>query len=149
MSTRDCLREAIQLLSPSAASRHVFTHTGWRHIGDQWIYLSASGAIGAGGYEVDLGPELARYALPLHPHEPVAAMRASLNLLRGGIAPLKVMAPLFGAIYRAPTANALPIDVSLWLEGTTGSLKSTIAALLLAHYGPFDRLHLPGAYEYG
>jgi hypothetical protein len=146
MSTRDCLREAIQMLSPAAVTRHVFTHTGWRRIGDQWIYLSASGATGAAGYEVDLGPDLARYALPLHPEQPVDAMRVSLALLRGDIAPAKVMVPLFGAIYRAPTASVLPVDVSVWIEGATGSLKSTIAALALAHYGPFDRLHLPGSW---
>jgi hypothetical protein len=34
MATRDSLREAIQTLSSAAASRHVFTHTGWRSIGD-------------------------------------------------------------------------------------------------------------------
>jgi hypothetical protein len=132
-TTRDALREAIQVLSPTAVSRHVFTHTGWRQIADQWIYLTASGAIGGPGYEVDLGPDLARYALPLKAEDPVGAMRTSLDLLRGDIAPMKAMVPLWGAIYRAPTAAALPIDVSVWIEGTTGSLKSTLAALALAH----------------
>jgi hypothetical protein len=146
MGTRDYLREAIQTLSPVAVCRHIFTHTGWRTIGDRWVYLTATGAVGAAGYEVDLGPELARYALPLRPEDPVAAMRASADLLRGGIAPLTVMAPLWAAIYRAPTAALLPVDVSVWVEGATGSLKSTLAALALAHYGPFDRLHLPGAW---
>jgi hypothetical protein len=140
MATRDSLREAIQTLSSAAASRHVFTHTGWRSIGDCWIYLTASGALGAPGYEVDLGPDLARYALPAKAEDAPGAMRESLTLLRGKIAPMKVMVPLWAAIYRAPKAAALPIDVSVWIEGTTGSLKSTVAALALAHYGPFDRL---------
>jgi hypothetical protein len=146
MSTRDHLRAAIQTLSPNACRRHVFTHTGWRQVDGKWIYLTARGGIGAAGYEVDLGPELARYALPTTPDDPVGAMRESLDLLRGGIAAEKVMVPLFSAVYRAPTAAALPIDVALWIEGTTGSLKSTIAALGLAHFGAFDRLHLPGAW---
>jgi hypothetical protein len=145
-TTRDYLREAIQTLSPAAVSRHVFTHTGWRDIGGCWIYLTASGALGAPEYEVDLGPELARYALPLHPEDPAGAMRESVNLLRSGLAPMRVLIPLWGAIFRAPTATVLPIDVSVWIEGTTGSLKSTLTALALAHYGPFDRLHLPGAW---
>jgi uncharacterized protein DUF927 len=34
----------------------------------------------------------------------------------------------------------------VWIEGATGSMKSTLAALALAHFGPFDRLHLPGAW---
>jgi hypothetical protein len=146
LSTRDHLRAAIQELSPGARCRHVFTHTGWRQLGEQWVYLTASGAVSATGYEVDLGPDLARYALPLVPDDPAGAMRASVDLLRAGIAPMRVMAPLWGATFRAPTASALPVDVSLWLEGTTGSLKSTITALVLSHYGEFDRLHLPGAW---
>jgi hypothetical protein len=152
MATRDALREAIQTLSPTAGARHIFTHTGWRLVGGQWIYLTAAGAIGAPGdamhlgYEVDLGPDLDRYRLPLQVENPVGAMQESLRLLRGDLAPMTVMAPLWGAIYRAPTATACPIDVSLWIEGATGSLKSTLAALALAHFGAFDRVHLPGAW---
>jgi hypothetical protein len=146
LSTRDALREAIQTLSPTARLRHIFTHTGWRLVEGQWIYLTATGAIGGPGCEVDLGPELARYQLPMQAENPMAAMQASLRFLRDDIAPTKVMVPLWGAMYRAPTASACPIDVSLWIEGATGSLKSTLAALGLAHFGPFDRLHLPGAW---
>jgi integrase len=40
---------------------------------------------------------------------------------------MTVMAPLWAAIYRAPTASALPVDVSLWVEGPTGSLKSWLS----------------------
>src|SRR5207245_9807365 len=36
--------------------------------------------------------------------------------------------------------------LSLWMEGVTGSLKSTIAALFLSHWGSFDRTKLPGAW---
>jgi hypothetical protein len=49
--------------------------------------------------------------------------------------------------YRAPLAAALPLDGSLWVEGQTGSLKSTLVALILSHFGSFDRLHLPGAWS--
>ena len=44
--TKDYLREAIQRLSPDARARHVFTHTGWRELHGQHVYLTASGAIG-------------------------------------------------------------------------------------------------------
>jgi hypothetical protein len=39
------------------------------------------------------------------------------------------------------------LDFSLWLEGITGSLKSTLAALFLCHFGDFDRTHLPAAWS--
>jgi hypothetical protein len=142
---RDSIREAIQRLSPDAQVRHVFTHTGWTEIGNRWLYLMSNGAVGRDGCEVDLGPELGRYQLPRVPDNPLAAMQESLRLLR--LAPLRVTAPLWAGTFRAPLASALPLDLSLWLEGQTGSLKSTLAALFLAHFGEFDRLHLPGAWS--
>jgi hypothetical protein len=141
--TKDYLREAIQRLSPEARTRHIYTHTGWRKIGGQWIYLSGSTTADA-EFEVDLGPELARYRLPVLVGEEVGAVRLSLDLLK--IAPLWITAPLFAACYRAPLVSAFPQDLSLWIEGKTGSMKSTLTALFLNHFGDFDRLHLPGAW---
>lgn len=141
---RDALREAIQRLSPETKTRQIFTHTGWREIDGQWIYLSGSMA-GNDGYEIDLGTELSRYRLPAVAENPIEAMRASIKLL--DVAPLHITAPLFAACFRAPLVSALPQDLSLWLEGITGSMKSTLAALFLCHFGDFDRLHLPGAWS--
>ena len=87
---------------------------------------------------------LARYALPARAEEPAEAFWTSLRLLE--IAPFTVTVPLWAVAYRAPLVTALPADLSLWLEGTTGSLKSTLAALSLCHFGDFDRLHLPGSW---
>src|SRR5207245_8456472 len=131
ISTRDRLREAIQVLSPAVARRQVFTHTGWRCIDGVWHYLTAGGAVGADAFEVDLGEELSRYSLPRSPEDPAAAMRASLDLLR--VALLEVTVPLWAGVFRAPLASSHPLDLSLWMEGVTGSLKSTIAALFLSH----------------
>lgn len=144
-ATRDYLREAIQRLSPATRERRVFTHTGWREVEGEWIYLTAGGAVGRDGFEVDLGPELLRYHLPRDPENPVEAMRVSLRLLH--LAPFRITVPLWAAVYRAPLASAHPVDCSIWMEAPTGSLKSTLAALAQAHYGDFDRTHLPGAWS--
>ena len=141
--TRDYLREAIQRLSPSARQRHVFTHTGWRKIGNKWTYLSGNTAANH-EFEVDLGTELARYKLPTSVDDEVGAVRLGLELLK--LAPLRITAPLWAACYRAPLVSAFPQDLSIWVEGTTGSMKSTLAALFLSHFGDFDRIHLPGAW---
>jgi DNA primase catalytic core len=143
-SVRDQLREAIQRLSLSVQQRRVFTHTGWREVNGKWVYLTANGAVGCEGFEVDLGPGLSRYRLPNKPKDVAGAIRVSLELLKLG--PLTVMAPLLASVYRAPLASAFPLDLTIWLEGTTGSLKSTLAALLLSHFGDFDRTNLPGAW---
>jgi len=146
-SKRDALREAIQRLSPETQTRRIFTHTGWREINGLWIYLSGStaGNDGYDGYEIDLGTELSRYRLPAVAENPIEAMRLSIKLLE--VAPLRITAPLFAACYRAPLVSAFPQDLSLWLEGITGSIKSTLAALFLCHFGDFDRIHLPGAWS--
>jgi hypothetical protein len=143
-ATRDYLREAIQRLSPGARCRHVYAHTGWRLIDNQWRYLMAAGAVGRDDIEVDLGPELERFRLPRVAEDPVGAMRTSLELLR--VAPLAITAPLWAAVYRAPLASLHPVDLAIWLEAVTGSLKSSLAALAQAHYGDFDRLHLPATW---
>jgi hypothetical protein len=144
-TTRDCLREAIQTLSPDAPQRRVFMHTGWREIGGEWIYLTGGGAVGRAGFEVDLGSELTRYRLPRQAEDPVGAMRMSLRLL--DVAPLIVTGPLWAGTFRAPLASAFPLDLALWLEAQTGNLKSTLAALFLCHFGDFDRTHLSAAWE--
>lgn len=140
--TKDYLREAIQRLSPEPKLRRIFTHTGWRVIDGQWIYLS--GTSSNGNFEVDLGTELSRYKLPPVVEDPVSAMKLSVKLLQ--IAPLRITAPLWAACYRAPLVSAFAQDLSLWVEGKTGSMKSTLTALFQNHFGDFDRTHLPGAW---
>lgn len=145
ISTRDRLREAIQRLSPTPRSRRIFTHTGWREIDGQWVYLTANGAVGCQEIEVDLGSELSRYSLPPIPDDPREAMSLSLKLLE--VAPLSITVPLLAAVYRAPLASACPLDLSLWIEGQTGSLKSTVASLFLSHFGSFTETALPGTWS--
>jgi hypothetical protein len=143
-AAKDHLRVAIQKLSPDAHDRHTFTHTGWRTIKGKWIYLSCSTA-GDADFNVDLGTDLARYKLPSIADDPVGCMKLSLQLL--DLAPYRITAPLFAACYRAPLCVAYPQDLSIWLEGQTGSMKSTLAAVFLNHFGEFDRTTLPGNWE--
>jgi Bifunctional DNA primase/polymerase, N-terminal len=145
LGTKDKLREAIQLLSGEVPTRHIFCHTGWTHLNGQWVFLSANGGVGGEGVEVDLPLELRRYALPCKAENGREAMELSLRLL--DLAPLAVTAPLWAGIFRAPLASAYPLDVSLFLHGPTGALKSTVAALFLDHFGDFSRTTLPGAWS--
>ena len=142
-STKDKLREAIQWASQDAEISTVYTHTGWREIDGQRVYLSSSGALGVDGIQVDLDGNLKRYALPisLEGANLEIAMQASLRFLE--VAPLSVTFPLWGAMYLAPLAEISPLDFMLWVFGETGSMKSTLCALALCHYGEFDHKHLP------
>lgn len=146
MGAKDRVREAIQLFSSGAAQEKVFTHIGWRRINSSWAYLHAGGAIGCNGVLVEVEtPTLQRYILPANGGDAKAGMEASLALL--SVAPPEITLPLWAAVWRAPTASLLYPTIVLWLHGPTGSYKSTLASLLLSHYGgPFSKDNLPGSW---
>lgn len=133
--TKDRLREAIQLHSERADSRYIYTHTGWREIGGKRVYLTGGGALGGDRVTVELDRELIHYRIPLQPENVTEAMRASLRFLE--LAPLEITIPLWAAAYLAPLAEIIYPRFVLWLYGKTGTLKSTLAALALCHYGAF------------
>jgi hypothetical protein len=141
---RDHLRTAIQLMSTGASARTVYTHTGWRQEGDDWIYLYQGGAVGADHLEVRLDGPFERFALPARTEDPERALELSLSLLDCG--PPDVMVPLLGAIYAAPLSFILNPDFAVWVVGLTGSLKSEMASLAQRHFGPFTRKTLPGSW---
>ncbi|AFL75491.1 DNA primase [Thiocystis violascens] len=141
---KEQLKYAIQLLSHQGprpvATRTLFTHTGWREIGGHWRYLSAGAVIGEQGavaaVEVDLGELNEIYRLPAPSQtllERYQAATASYDSAR--LAPPEVAIPLIAAVYLAPLAQRLAVDFALWLEGPSRSMKSTLAAVALAHFG--------------
>ena len=141
MAAKDRLREAIQVFSQDVQVRHTYAHTGWRKINSVWRYLH----IELTDVQVTLEPPLNRYALPVKPEDVKGALRNSLALL--DVAPDEVTIPLLAAVYLAPLCEIIHPDFCVFLVGKTGSLKSTLAALFLSHYGVFDRTSLPGSWE--
>jgi hypothetical protein len=143
--TTDHARVAIQLLSGSPARRFIYMHTGWRKIGDTWVYLHAGGGIGAqgaeAGVEVSLPPELAPFKLelPANSEAQQAAITASLRFL--DIGPDVTTVPLYLGVWRAILGGS---DFTLFEYGRTGSFKTELAALIQQHFGAgFDARHLP------
>jgi DNA primase catalytic core len=130
---------AIKLLSQGARSEHVYTHTGWREIDGQRVYLHCGGAVGYSGQgakiQVDLGPELDHYYLPDRPDDPPEAFRASLRFLE--VADPMVTYPIWAAMYHAPLAEILSPRFVLWAYGKTDTKKSTTLLLAMQHYGNF------------
>lgn len=136
VATRDRVREAIQLFS-KPTQQHVFTHTGWRQIGSEWVFLHAGLA---DEVTVELDGSLDNYNMsPVEDSR--AAVDASLRLLELGTTP--ALSALWCGTYLAPLAEILTPDLALWLWGPTGSFKSTLAALFLSHFGRFERKNLP------
>ncbi len=141
--TKDRLREAIQILSASAVrSRTIFTHTGWRDLNGQRIFLSNSGAIGGEDVTVELDTDFEMYDIPLVAENLTQAIRASLSFLE--IAPERVTFPLWAAVWLAPLAELVNVAFTMWVYGGTGAMKSTVSSLALNHYGSkWDDKHLP------
>jgi hypothetical protein len=146
--TKDKLRHAIQTLSNDVLeTRRVYTHTGWRVIDGDRVFLTASGGLGLPGVSVNLPGNLNAYALPQDQAvNPAEAMRASLAVL--DVAPDTIAAPLWAAMYLAPLSEIIPPAFTLWVEGESGSLKSSYSAVMLNHYGPnFTEFNLPAAWD--
>jgi hypothetical protein len=144
-NNKDRLREAIQLQSQEALQKRVYTHTGWRKINEEMVYLNGSGALGNANVQVEMDPALSRYSLPEPEGDPSEAINASYNFIN--IGDLKVTLPFLAAMYLAPLSELLEPAFTIWLCGPSGSFKSTITALALCHFGNFDVLHLPASWR--
>lgn len=135
--TAQHLRAAIQTLSTEIETRHEYTHLGWREIDGQPCYLTANGALGREGIIVQPPSDLQRYALPaLDADKLPTALRASFRFLDVGDNTITL--PLYAAMFLAPLASYVAPAFSVWLFGTTGSMKSTVTALAMSHYGVFS-----------
>lgn len=142
-SARDRAREAIQRFSGEPPRRTVYLHTGWREIGGRQVFLHGGGALGPDGpidgVVVELAPSLAPLVLssPASGDALRAAFRASLSLL--DVAGDAITCLGQGAVYRA----VLPIpaaEMSVFLTGKTGALKSSLLVLWMQHLGKGWRL---------
>lgn len=146
------LRYAIQLMAQSGIPETtIFTHLGWRKVKGKWLYLHANGAVGSDTeIEVEVNERFKRYVLPSSTKDIKAALKASLFCLELG--PKIILYPLYAGIWLAPLCEPLRqagIEPShlTYLWGESGSLKSTLIALLLSHYGDFNRLVLPASFK--
>ena len=134
-----------------------YNHTGWRKIRGKWVYLYHGGAVGMEGVTVDMGDNtLKTYRLDgsgvpgFDQIAPVEAAKASLRLQN--VMALKVGVPLLGVMYLAPLREfMIQTDImpafALFLHGTTGTHKSTAAALALSHYGNFHSHNAPANFH--
>jgi hypothetical protein len=149
-SIKDRTRHAIQVLSGRAPLKYIYGHTGWREVGDKWVYLHCDGAVGADleqDVSVKLDGSLVNYKLPApsqDPEEVIKAVRASLDLIEVSEKPL-LMFPLYASIWRSILDVS---DFAIWIAGRTQSGKSSLAALAQAHFGSeWNNRRLPGAWK--
>jgi uncharacterized protein (DUF927 family) len=95
---------------------------------------------------VELPKGLDGYRLPETCDNATEAVAASLKIL--DVAPPSVTVPLLAITYAAPLVEILPFNLTLFLHGISGSLKTTIACLAVSHFGgPFTRVNVPATFE--
>lgn len=148
-TVKDHARTAIQMLSDKQDRVVVYTHMGWRKIGDQWVYLHAGGAIGQNGaianVRVELGDGLSLYRLPDPPQGQKLKDSAVATIRRLDLAPDHISVPSVIVPFRAAIGQC---DFTPHVSGTTGVFKSELAALMNQHFGPgLDSRHLPGSWH--
>jgi hypothetical protein len=142
---KDDLRAAIQLASTPKVTC-VYKHTGWVKIGKRATYLHAGGGIQEKGnakdIKISLPQDMSQYDLS---DAPPAEEAAKLTLQLLDLGPSELMWPLLAATF-APLYTAC--DFAIHLAGRTGTYKSEILSIFLAHYGAgFDARHLPGSWS--
>lgn len=145
--------EAIKRLSPQYRSRRVLTHTGWRQMDRRWVFLHHGGAVGSNGavdgVEMRLPEWTQGYRLEPTGTELQADVRASLALLDGSVVPIDILFPLYAAVYLAPLSSIMKkAGLTVWVKGISGSFKTTLASLMLSHYGKgFDWNNVPAQWS--
>jgi hypothetical protein len=149
---KDWARAAVQTFSTDVQEQRIFTHTGWRKVGEVVLYLHGAGAIGASGavpnVDVRLSGPLAHYQLDLPQSNQalVEAIQASLRMV--GLttrAAEHIAFVVLAAVYRACLRGC---DFSIWIAGPTGVFKTEVAALAQQHFGPaMNSRRLPGNFS--
>jgi len=131
------------------SSDTIYTHTGWVTIDGNHYYLHSGGAIGAKGQDDDIRVQFKadfdKFKFPAPPtgERCNLAVRASLRFL--DIAPHLITVPAYASIFRAVSGTA---GLSLHAAGRTGTYKSSVAGLCMAHFGAgWDWEHLPGTWK--
>lgn len=153
-SVKDKLRfgiiEASEQAEPPMQHRTVYMHTGWRDINGRFAYLFNGGAIGAIDVEVELNSNLSSFTFPEKAADIKAVAQASFDLLK--IATWRVTVPVLAHTYLAPLCHFLhkaniPPSFVFFLSGGTGTRKTTLAVLEMAHFGAgWSATHMPASF---
>lgn len=145
----DRQREVMQIFARDyMEEKNIYVHTGFRTINDKLCYLYHGGIIGGvENVDVDLSNDnLERFCFTDKEFDVIQALRRSLSFLE--VADYKITIPLLATIYLSPLTTILAkhhihADYILYVQGKSGSRKSSITAVSLSHFGTFDRNTFP------
>lgn len=153
-NVKDNLRYVMTEVGEKTATREtVYTHTGWRKIGGKYVYLHTGGAIGGERVHVELDSGLSHYGFSHQLGDECTAMMAAamIPMFQYSMAH-RVSVPLLGLCFLTPLREFLSQAgysprFAMWLNGKTGSHKSTATALALSFFGDFDIDRFPASFH--
>ncbi len=154
-TNKDRMREVTQLISKDEViNKEVYSHTGFIRINGQLVYLYHNGFIGNENQEeieVDLSEDkLEQYNFTNKDFDIEDSLITSFSIL--DLADIKITIPLLATTYLAPLTaifqeEDINVDYILWLEGKTGTRKSSVTAMILSHFGRFSRNNFPCSFR--
>ena len=154
-NTKEHLKFTSKILSKLATKETIYSHMGFRQVNGKLHYLYHGGAIGENkSIKVDLSESgLEQYKFiedELEPKQIKECVETTLSLLNVGKE--TIIVPLLGTIFLAPLQEIFrEIGIAngfvTWVLGESGTQKSTLAALLLSHFGDFERDTIPCGFK--
>ncbi len=144
---KEYLKEAIQSTA-SIDVKHIYNHLGLLKYNNNWIYIHGNGAIGSNSISTELDTTLNTYSLNTRSNNFIS----SLELIESELVPSEIILPLVASVYLSPLNEFLKMGgyepkVLLYLHGRTGAMKSTLASLILSHFGKFNNTNLPMSFR--
>lgn len=129
--------------------RNVYAHTGMRMVEGKLCYLYAGGAIGSEHVSVEIDKMPGRYTLCDRGHTQEAAAMAELILIQS--LPARIIYPMMAQAYLAPLYSLLetmhiPPSYVVFLIGSSGTGKSTVAGYVQSHFGEFYERCFPASF---
>lgn len=153
MRVDDDIRYVAQLVSKeNIICKTVHANTGFEKIDGKLVYLYHGGVIGdVKDVDVDLSLDrLEQYSFTEKQFDLKDALKTSYSILE--VADYGITIPLLSTVYLCPltttfSEKGLLADYVVWVEGKTGSRKSSLTALLLSHWGKFSRNRFPCSFR--
>ncbi len=144
---KEYLKEAIQSTTTNNINI-IYNHIGFVKHKGKWGYIYGNGCIGNNEISSELENSIRVYNLESKSNN----LHASMELLRSDLAPINIMLPLIASVYLSPLNEFLKQGgyepkLLVYLYGRTGSMKSTLAGLILSHFGDFNNTNLPMSFR--
>ena len=149
---KELLCDATLSMADEIPKETIFEHTGFRKIDGKLVYLHQGGAIGASkSISVDISEiSLERYKFTENEYDLKECIELSLSIL--DVVKKQITIPLIALTYLSPLRSMfleqnIPLGFVTWVSGESGSQKSSLSALILSHFGDFERDNLPGGFK--